>query len=182
MIEVLTRASSGHASGERSPVIRLTSGFGTGPTRLAAFDAALREAGIANFNLILLSSVIPAGSELVDAGAAAEPRSPPIGDWGDRLYIVLADQRVDTEATKPGPGSAGSRPPTGGACSLSITAPPKRTFETRSKPACARWWPVATRRSRRRRCDCAAVCVPVSQRAPSLPRSTAQRAGMALGL
>jgi arginine decarboxylase len=98
MIEALTRASTGQPSRgwpEGGPRISLCSGFGTGPTGLAAFDAALREAGIANFNLILLSSVIPAGSELVDANTAADRPSPPIGDWGDRLYVVLADERVD---------------------------------------------------------------------------------------
>ena len=39
--------------------IYVSSGIGYGQTKLAAFDAALNEAGIANFNLIKLSSVIP---------------------------------------------------------------------------------------------------------------------------
>jgi hypothetical protein len=41
--------------------IYLSTGIGEGPTPLAAFDAALN-AGIANYNLIVLSSVIPARS------------------------------------------------------------------------------------------------------------------------
>ena len=39
--------------------IRLSSGRGEGPTPLAAFDAALLDAGVSNYNLLPLSSVIP---------------------------------------------------------------------------------------------------------------------------
>ncbi len=42
--------------------IALAAGLGEGPTQLAAFDAALRDAGVANYNRICLSSVIPPGS------------------------------------------------------------------------------------------------------------------------
>lgn len=70
--------------------IRLADGVGTGPTTLAAFDAALREVGVADYNLIRLSSVIPPGSVLT--------RSPgrllPPGSWGDRMYVVTADART----------------------------------------------------------------------------------------
>lgn len=69
--------------------LRVTTGVGEGPNELAAFDAALFRAGIANFNLIYLSSVIPAGSRIkrskVDLRNAG---------WGDRLYIVIAQERV----------------------------------------------------------------------------------------
>lgn len=72
--------------------IRVSSGVGFGPTKLAAFDAALREAGISDFNLIFLSSVIPPGSTVVASnGPAGAP-----GNWGDRLSVVLAELRVDT--------------------------------------------------------------------------------------
>src|SRR5690606_8611394 len=46
---------------------------GTGPTSLAAFDDALRAVGVANFNLIRLSSVIPPGSR-VTAGSRGAAR------------------------------------------------------------------------------------------------------------
>lgn len=72
--------------------IPVVSGVGFGPTKLAAFDAALREAGIGDFNLIMLSSMIPPGSTVVPSGGAATPR----GSWGDRLYVVMAQLRVDT--------------------------------------------------------------------------------------
>ena len=66
----------------------LTSGVGTGPTELAAFDAALLDAGIANFNLIRLSSVIPPGSVIRRPPGG---RASPAGEWGNRLYVVLSD-------------------------------------------------------------------------------------------
>lgn len=72
--------------------ITVTTGVGVGPTKLAAFDTALLDAGVANFNLIHLSSVIPARSRIV---AAQGPQAPP-GSWGDRLYVVLADERVES--------------------------------------------------------------------------------------
>jgi arginine decarboxylase len=76
--------------------IALTTGVGEGHTALAAFDRALYEAGIANFNLIRLSSIIPEGAEVV-------VKQPHLNDerWGERLYVVYADQReveVGTEA------------------------------------------------------------------------------------
>lgn len=70
----------------RIPVV---GGTGTGPTELAAFDAALVAAGVADRNLIRLSSVIPSGSTIVPScGPVTAP-----GDWGDRLYVVLAEIR-----------------------------------------------------------------------------------------
>jgi arginine decarboxylase len=71
--------------------INLATGVGTGPTELAAFDAALNDAGVANYNLICLSSVLPPGSE-VTVHQSKLTNLP--GDWGDRLYIVMAEQRV----------------------------------------------------------------------------------------
>jgi len=71
----------------------VTGGTGAGPTKLAAFDAALLNAGVANFNLIGLSSIIPEGAVVREM----LPNEKPIpGRWGDRLYVVMAQQRVDT--------------------------------------------------------------------------------------
>ncbi|MCL5407316.1 MAG: pyruvoyl-dependent arginine decarboxylase [Patescibacteria group bacterium] len=69
--------------------IYITSGIGNGQTKLSAFDAALWNAGIANFNLIRLSSIIPPYSQikiqnLKDNGA---------NNFGDKLYVVLACKR-----------------------------------------------------------------------------------------
>ncbi len=58
---------------------------GRGTTRLSAFDDALLRAGVANFNLIHLSSVIPPGARIIR-------RKPPVtpADFGQRLYCVYA--------------------------------------------------------------------------------------------
>jgi arginine decarboxylase len=69
--------------------IRVTEGVGTGPTELSAFDQALVKAGIANYNIIYLSSVLPPGSEL---SFATKPKKPE-GEWGNRLYVVMAQNR-----------------------------------------------------------------------------------------
>jgi arginine decarboxylase len=71
--------------------IRLRSGVGAAPTALAAFDAALLEAGIANFNLIRLSSVIPAASHVIDLDGVSDDQVRSTRTWGDRLYVVMAD-------------------------------------------------------------------------------------------
>lgn len=73
--------------------INVSSGIGTGPTKLSAFDAALNHAGVANYNLVRLSSVIPPESKIV---VHNKPLQDLPGQWGDRLYVVMAEMRVDT--------------------------------------------------------------------------------------
>ncbi len=74
--------------------IRVSRSHAGGPTRLAAFDAALVAAGLENFNLLPLSSVIPLDAT-VDVVAPAEQLK---GSHGDLLYCVYAA----SYATKPG--------------------------------------------------------------------------------
>lgn len=74
--------------------IRLSRSHAVGPTRLAAFDAALVAAGLANFNLLPLSSVIPLDAT-VDVVMPAEQLK---GSHGDLLYCVYAA----SYATRPG--------------------------------------------------------------------------------
>jgi arginine decarboxylase len=74
--------------------IRVSGGSGAGRTPLSAFDAALRAAGVENFNLVRLSSVIPPDAVVSHVVGADQLR----GQWGDRLYCVYAEQR----ATLPG--------------------------------------------------------------------------------
>ena len=76
--------------------ILVTCGTGTAPTELAAFDAALQEAGVAHLNLIRLSSLIPPGSRV----SAPQAWSAMAGGWGDRLYAVYAEHRVSTPGTR----------------------------------------------------------------------------------
>lgn len=69
--------------------IPVVGAVGSGPTELAAFDAALVAAGVADRNLLRLSSVVPPGTVIEKTcGPVVAP-----GDWGDRLYVVLAEIR-----------------------------------------------------------------------------------------
>lgn len=74
--------------------IRISAGVGTARTPLAAFDAALWDAGTANFNLVRLSSVIPPGSRVIGVSGNQQLS----GGHGDLLYCVYA---VDV-AVQPG--------------------------------------------------------------------------------
>lgn len=73
--------------------ITLRTGAGEGRTHLSAFDHALLRAGVGNFNLITLSSVIPGDSTLrhVEDGATDTVA----GAHGDRLYCVVAAAYAD---------------------------------------------------------------------------------------
>ncbi len=71
---------------QRGLTIRASAGSGTGRTPLSAFDAALWDAGVADFNLVRLSSVIPPGSTVTDVAG----RHQLTGGHGDLLYCVYA--------------------------------------------------------------------------------------------
>jgi len=68
--------------------INIIKGIGTGPTELAAFDTALAVAGIANQNLIYLSSVIPPASDIVYTKPSFSQ-----ADFGSKLYVVISEGR-----------------------------------------------------------------------------------------
>jgi arginine decarboxylase len=72
-------------------ILQMAAFVGTGTTELAAFDDALLGVGAANYNLVRLSSVIPPGT-LVEQNPTA--MASPGGTWGDRLYVVYAEQRA----------------------------------------------------------------------------------------
>ncbi|MDQ3587184.1 MAG: pyruvoyl-dependent arginine decarboxylase [Actinomycetota bacterium] len=69
--------------------VTVTSGTGEGVTPLAAFDAALETAGIQDYNLIYMSSIIPPGSRVI-RGRLAQTDD----HHGDRLYVVIARRTV----------------------------------------------------------------------------------------
>lgn len=73
-------------------IIKLSSGIGVGPTQLSAFDSALNHAGVANYNLIRLSSVIPPKT---DIQVSQQTLTNLPGKWGDRLYVVMAEERTN---------------------------------------------------------------------------------------
>ncbi|QZP36209.1 pyruvoyl-dependent arginine decarboxylase [Halobaculum magnesiiphilum] len=93
--------------------IHVADGVGRGPTELAAYDAALADAGVGDFNLVTVSSVVPA-----DAEVHAVDTAPDLGPAGDRLTVVQAHAAASPEdahetetvtaclgwATGPGPG------------------------------------------------------------------------------
>lgn len=81
------QSSSTNAGGTANPlIIRVTAGSGKGRTTMAAFDSALRSAGVADHNLIRLSSIIPPGSVVETCLPEEQLR----GDFGDMLYCVYA--------------------------------------------------------------------------------------------
>lgn len=69
--------------------IKIVKGKGEASTPLSAFDAALKDAGVYNYNLIFLSSVIPPGSDVVKV----EKFETPDNEWGHKLYCVMAEER-----------------------------------------------------------------------------------------
>ncbi|WP_126662261.1 pyruvoyl-dependent arginine decarboxylase [Haloterrigena salifodinae] len=73
--------------------IRVVWGSASAPTAMASYDAALAEAGVENYNLVSVSSVIPADVDVEAVGTA-----PDLGPVGDRLTVVEA------RATTAGPG------------------------------------------------------------------------------
>lgn len=70
--------------------IRVVGGTGWGPTAVAAYDAALADAGVHNYNLMHVSSVIPAGSTIEHRESA-----PDLGPVGEKLTVVEARATVE---------------------------------------------------------------------------------------
>ena len=66
--------------------VSITSGKSEGPTRLNAFDNALLDAGIGDVNLIPVSSILPAGTEIVELPHIKE---------GKMVNCVLASAHSD---------------------------------------------------------------------------------------
>jgi arginine decarboxylase len=75
--------------------IRVAWGTGTAPTEMAAYDAALAAANLHNYNLVTVSSVIPADADVEAVGTA-----PGLGPAGNQLTVVEA------HANTAGPGRA----------------------------------------------------------------------------
>lgn len=91
-----------------SSIIHVVGGTGTAPTAKAAYDAALADANLHNYNLVPVSSVVPADAEVVRV-----ERAPDLGLAGNRLNVVQAKAAAvgpETVAagigwvTGPGPG------------------------------------------------------------------------------
>jgi arginine decarboxylase len=70
--------------------IQMVSGFGEGETLLSAFDNALQNCGIANYNIITISSIIPTNTKIIK-----KEKYTPLSrfEYGHRLYVVKSDIR-----------------------------------------------------------------------------------------
>lgn len=66
--------------------IKITYGIGEDSTKLSAFDKALFDAGIANYNLIKLSSVAPKESKIKVKKINWNQK-----EYGYKLYVVLSE-------------------------------------------------------------------------------------------
>jgi arginine decarboxylase len=73
-------------------VIRVSCGAGAGLTRLAAFDTALHAAGVAGYNIVRLSSVIPPYAIVLQVSGADQVK----GAQGDIAYCVYAAAYAST--------------------------------------------------------------------------------------
>lgn len=96
--------------------IRVSTGTGTGRTPLAAFDSALAAAGVHDFNLIRLSSVVPPGSQILEVDASDQLR----GGHGDALYCVYAEAHASLPGHEAWAGIAWSRRDDGSGAGLFV--------------------------------------------------------------
>jgi arginine decarboxylase len=69
--------------------IRVVWGAAAGPTAMGSYDAALAAAGVENYNLVPVSSVIPAGADVEIAETV-----PDLGPAGDRVTVVEGRETV----------------------------------------------------------------------------------------
>jgi len=74
--------------------IKITFGVGEASTELAAFDKALFNAGIGNYNLIKLSSIIPARSKIKIKKLNWNQK-----EFGYKLYVILS-KNIEKEIGK----------------------------------------------------------------------------------
>lgn len=71
--------------------IQVVHSIGTGSTVLSAFDTALKNVGVLDYNLIPLSSVIPPHTQVIPRKYYETHEEP----MGKRLYVVMAKQCTD---------------------------------------------------------------------------------------
>ena len=97
--------------------ISVVAGAGRGPTAIASYDAALAAAGVHGYNLVRVSSVIPAGSSVERRDVA-----PDLGPVGGKLTVVEARATIEARAADAAGSVTGSaatgdaEPDTAAAC------------------------------------------------------------------
>lgn len=67
--------------------IKIVKGVGIGKTSLSAFDCALKNAGVYNYNLIRLSSIIPPNCTVTKT----KQYKSQVSEYGHKLYMVMAN-------------------------------------------------------------------------------------------
>lgn len=82
-------------------LIRVVWGTAHGPTAMSSYDAALAEANIHDYNLVQVSSVIPADAPVETVGTA-----PDLGPAGTQLTVVESRETVSTGTAVAGLGWA----------------------------------------------------------------------------
>jgi arginine decarboxylase len=82
--------------------IRIVWGTATASTTMASYDAALADANIHNYNLVSVSSVIPAEGSVEVVGEA-----PDLGPAGERLTVVEGRETVSPGSDVPAVASLG---------------------------------------------------------------------------
>jgi arginine decarboxylase len=82
--------------------VRVAWGSATAPTAMAAYDTALSAADAHDYNLVTVSSVVPA-----DAGVEAVGTLPDLGPAGDRLTVVQSRAARHPGADAPGVAGLG---------------------------------------------------------------------------
>jgi arginine decarboxylase len=68
----------------------LTKGVGRHKEKLASFEAALRDAGIASYNLVRVSSILPPGCKFIPRSQNREYMAP-----GEITFIVLSENATN---------------------------------------------------------------------------------------
>ena len=78
----------------REPIIGrsmfFTCGVGKHHKNLQAFEAALRDAGIAQYNLVKVSSILPPGCKIIPKAAGLKKLKP-----GQIVFCVMAEERTN---------------------------------------------------------------------------------------
>ena len=70
--------------------IFLTKGVGKHKEKLASFEAALRDAGIAPFNIVRVSSILPPGAKILSRTKGLQYISP-----GEIVHVVVSDSSTN---------------------------------------------------------------------------------------
>ena len=87
-----------------------TKGLGKHRTRLQSFELALRQAGIAEGNLVRVSSILPPYCKIIPRSKGLEKLQP-----GEITFLVRADASTDEPSRLVGAGIGLAQPPAGDA-------------------------------------------------------------------